>query len=852
MGEKREEKVSIDKKIVEKRGEGKTEQKAEEKAIQKTQKDSSHNIIAPKTKKKKELTFLYLAEMGFGTNAYDPLAMNGLAFFLKKNRYRKKLNAVIMQGSLMPYVPDFYTKTASQDQVFLGKDPERVEKRKRKEPIDESGLVTLEDLAEDKEYLDEGDIKYYKTYLEDGIRDNEGAINATKKEMLKLKKVIGDTPVHYQHGEEDRKKVDALIETLIGQYEEKTKTRLKADYEQLKLEREELKERINLLEEKKEKIEKKEGKPGKKLGQTKKRMEKIGEEIKSQDIKLREVEHDLVATRKRAATGFRKFVRADQYNLFFRRAKRMHNSDLYKAAPGMDFHVHSTSEKRIGARWLGTIKDKEVKEEPSLLKISGLEVLLAHNLNFRSDNVGVTTLSEMKIDNNFMNKMRKLYGKSIGNVPDIFLTSHNAGGFIAQPQPKYTENTIEGERRETPEICMNIKLPTFQSVPRLIQLKSKRIKNWHTKRLDEKIYASGAVIHNIKKDGVHVLEYVDVAGLIELGKLSKKIEEKTALIKQYSLEGKGKRGKDIEKLRSEIEELGQSAKLDTMKIEASGDDEIGVANYPGRPSNYDFIEASQKYQLKNGLPDIFIHSEGIHGTIPGIFDINSQYFAPVPKKLEEKIQEIMKSELAPRKKMKLIDKTYREAIYAIPITVTDLRLEEWKHRILPYVTEILDNGGKVIFVSGNHYSNPREGRDEATVLASEIPEEYGENVLLARGLGEKYGSGTFRLEGNKVLYTAHKLKEGSDEITGAMKQILKSSKDADIVVYFDRHHPGIGFADGSAYTLAPGKQPWNKYVDVIGKFPSLRGIVNMSFDKKKPYYKWEFVLDSTLEKYMKK
>ena len=114
----------------------------------------------------------------------------------------------------------------------------------------------------------------------------------------------------------------------------------------------------------------------------------------------------------------------------------------------------------------------------------------------------------------------------------------------------------------------------------------------------------------------------------------------------------------------------------------------------------------------------------------------------------------------------------------------------------------------------------------------------------------KYGSGTVQLASGKKLYSAHKPHNGTDEIAGAMKQILDANIDASIVVFFDRHHCGGGYANDSAFVASPGMQPWNKYVDAIGKYPGLRGLVNLYHDPEKRYYKWQFVLDPTLEKIM--
>ena len=69
---------------------------------------------------------------------------------------------------------------------------------------------------------------------------------------------------------------------------------------------------------------------------------------------------------------------------------------------------------------------------------------------------------------------------------------------------------------------------------------------------------------------------------------------------------------------------------------------------------------------------------------------------------------------------------------------------------------------------------------------------------------------------------------------------------------FHFHQPGGAFADGTAYSMNPGMQPWDQYVSEIGKQGSLRGILNVEISPSLKYFKWSYVLDPTLEKYMKK
>ncbi len=78
-------------------GEIEREKKGLENKLEK-EKIKPRDIITPKKKISKQLKLLYLAEMGFGTKAYDERAMDGLALFLKVNKIGKKIDGIIMQG----------------------------------------------------------------------------------------------------------------------------------------------------------------------------------------------------------------------------------------------------------------------------------------------------------------------------------------------------------------------------------------------------------------------------------------------------------------------------------------------------------------------------------------------------------------------------------------------------------------------------------------------------------------------------------------------------------------------------------------------------------------------------------
>ena len=74
---------------------------------------------------KKGHTCLALGELALGTKAYDPRAMDGLALFLQVNGYDKLIDNVVIEGGLVPLIPEYYSINNSKVMRFLGNDPNK-------------------------------------------------------------------------------------------------------------------------------------------------------------------------------------------------------------------------------------------------------------------------------------------------------------------------------------------------------------------------------------------------------------------------------------------------------------------------------------------------------------------------------------------------------------------------------------------------------------------------------------------------------------------------------------------------------------------------------------------------------
>jgi len=359
-----------------------------------------------------------------------------------------------------------------------------------------------------------------------------------------------------------------------------------------------------------------------------------------------------------------------------------------------NFHVHSSVEKIL------QIKNKKDGQDtvynPKISKISkdGIMILMNYNVNFMNSRVPTKQDIKLQIlDSHFRNKNNL-------DVPDIYLSGNGIGGFRVILEQKYSENSIEGEERKTPEILTHIKLPNFHYSKDLDYTKSKGIKTNDSKRFAKKLHGGGAVIHTIRSDNVNEFEMVTVNELIKYAGIESEIKSKRNLLNEKKL------GKDkAKKIRKEIKELKQEMILDTKKIEISGDVHIGCTNHPGRPSNYAFEIASQNYQKEHGLPGILVGSEYLNGSKKKSFDSDKQNMSEDPVAFNTNLEKIINdSSLSMNKRIKKIRKYVITDKNKTVLPRISQQAEVMKELVIPYFEEILkkDGKGRILFVSGNH------------------------------------------------------------------------------------------------------------------------------------------------------
>ena len=854
--------------------------------------------------------FLYLADLGFGTRAYDPKAMDGLAAFMKYNHIGKKIDSVLIEGGLIPFLPPFSGKLNDLDLTMLGNFP----KKKGKSEEEFYQIMTAPDEKEAKRNQD-----LYHKLVKEKITNRKEAAEFAKIELSKLVGILkNNVEIHYQIGDGERKNIEYDKEIMIINMNRQKKGLEKhekslgkivesaeivndainmlnpekkmVNYIRVRLnniknhkEGKELQEYQNALFQRLEKnglikdisegnrewvkksilacqsIDESRKKINNIYNELNSRISKYKAEIKDLNEKCKELDFNIKAIYTIwGNVGFHKVikrgpVKSDDVEIYRRKAKENSNKYDYDSCPDQfreKFHGHPGDIKEITMTDSKSGKDNIHNQNIKKIKEKGIKILMSYNVNFMNSRVPTKRDIKLQISDAHSRNKNNM------DVPDIYLSANGVGGFRVILEQKYSENTIEGEERKTPEILAHIKLPAFQSVEKLQYLKSKGIRTIDTKRFSKGLYGAGAVIHTIREDNVPEFEMVTVDQLVDFANIESKIKSNESILKRKRL-----RPETIIRIKDRIKELKKGIIVKPKKIEVSGDTHIGCTNHPGSPPNYAVEMASQNYQKEHGLPSILVGSEYLNGSKKESFDSDKQNMSENPVAFNINLDKIANdSSLSMNEKIKKITKYTITDKNKTSLPRISQQGEVMKELVIPYFEEILkkDGKGRILYVSGNH-PNEDTNYDEAEVVASQITNSpkyiINHQLELGKGAGESYGLKTIRIYGNKTLFASHKPKNGPDVIIGAMQQLLDANVNADIAVFFDRHHPGGGFADGTFYIAAAGKQPWNGYVTKIGKTPGLRGIVNFYHDpNKKGYGKLEFVLDPTLERkeYMQK
>ncbi len=489
------------------------------------------------------------------------------------------------------------------------------------------------------------------------------------------------------------------------------------------------------------------------------------------------------------------------------------------------------------------------------------KIMMIENINhIFSNDVSANSIKSAKTLLNYETMvLKKVYEKEIKSVqPDIVLLgAHMTGGFRAMPWFKESDQYIEGKFESPSEISWMVALPTMQSIPRLEWLTSKNFRNWNVKEYQKGPYASAAIVHAEDKEGVPKFWIMSNSYLNQAGIFAEEIET-------YRNELKKEKNPEIRKnLTNLIKETRNKVKANFETIEAGGDFHLGAPDIPERYSKDQWIKAAQSYQKRHGLPKIVAYDELLHGVEERIFKSGARYEGKIPQQFEREflIPTMNNPNLSDFEKIKLIAKESLNNLRAITMHNEAHQKDVFDWLIKPYLNVILDEKGKVIFTSGNHYNQSQKLSDEAQELVgrfdkSLVHDKYNPNgkIYAHSGRGNPVGVGTIILPGeaNQKLFTMHKFPQKRDEGYGALLNLESGKNDSDIIIYGDRHQPIISFANEQLAVLHPGMEPINKYVPLIGKPAGIHGINNILYDpNKRGIYRVDSILDRTLEKIIK-
>ncbi|MCW1296283.1 MAG: hypothetical protein OH319_01230 [Candidatus Parvarchaeota archaeon] len=638
--------------------------------------------------------------------------------------------------------------------------------------------------------------QYLDTLASDEIDSIQKASIESKKIIEPLKNVTKKAKWYYACGEEDRGNLEELVDVRIAEaldlptIVENLKTKIATFSEQLKSKKREL----ELLREEFEKFGKNNHDKNY-LSEYRKRRREIENEIKRIDTELREDEANLVQRQEALKKyGFIKFtgrypLKKEERDLFLEEAKREYKELIFHSI-GHDANI--------------ILPDSEAN-----IKVKGMEIKVAHNSNRKSDVPLQVGIQRRVMKNKFKNVTKE-------NVPELDIEGHHAGGFRVY---------IQRKRRNVPEQVFYVQLPTLHHIGKLEEMLAEGINNWDVKRLYEGYssgYASGAVIMRKRNDGVREFEFFS--------------SDELAKIKDTG----------IESLRNK-----------PIKIEALADMHIGCTNEPSLPnsmSNYALVEAYKNYQRIHGLPNIIVALGDMVQAGPYRGAESESRVEMTRFQLEQERAKIMKSNLSNEEKLKKIEELDRSYLSYIPITnISEQKMELRDRWIKPHVHKVLDNGGKVLLVSGDHYNKTLGGKeDEATEIANMIDERFRDKVYVLKG--NEFGTGKKVID-NLRIYAQHKpMYSNQDEVIGGMKHLIRINEDCDIAFFANWHHPGFGYINsasgGVLITALPSFQPDNPYVSAIGKQSSTNGFYNIFVKPGRQWFKIEVVTDDALLNYV--
>ncbi len=482
--------------------------------------------------------------------------------------------------------------------------------------------------------------------------------------------------------------------------------------------------------------------------------------------------------------------------------------------------------------------------------------MLIHNTRFRSNSTSFNDLSDAQKEILFRRALQAVSTEEENYIPKLVVVAHGAGGFGVtriNSEPDYC--MINGNEREEPFLVSLVSLPVAQDTDKLLKYHSKRMKNWGTKRFDQKVHASGFTIQYVLDDGSELWEYIDTSGLKRIAQQKRFIEAQ----------------RDSGELSPQEKDKLTSMCSRTFKIRAMlGDAHIGSGNFLGTPSNYLRLERSIGYltRVYGESLDELILTEMVDGNLAHTKSGEKTNGASLKEIQNRAILELQNLPDSPSVEdflgcLEVVLREYEKSIEGNPIA----NLESQYEALRPYLSDLIKglDLDQVTVIAGNH-PRSKEGADEADRLYDMIrsfDEKVG--ILKVTGRGHKFGGqggvpsenikidGKIQQTGRSVGYY-HEPKGGKNALVRTLQHLLNSGYAFREFFAGHIHTSYAGFANGTAVSINPPIKGPDDYSEFLSVKPTPYGTLIKYSDTTPRHpddevitHAWHFVNDDTLE-----
>jgi hypothetical protein len=269
-------------------------------------------------------------------------------------------------------------------------------------------------------------------------------------------------------------------------------------------------------------------------------------------------------------------------------------------------------------------------------------------------------------------------------------------------------------------------------------------------------------------------------------------------------------------------------------VEVHSDTHMGAGNPYDDFSNYELLDACIQDSNARGLPDILVFGgDMVEGALGSKLNEHVARNYLDQKEFMRRVDEhAKKAGLSPEQIMKARMEFLQRQDYAHPVTVVEEQVNRL-HPLLRHAVDVVNNGGDVIVISGNHYnqSQRNENFDEATHLAKDIRllggfQDNHPNIHIF--YGGWLGSGEVTVQGIPI-FGIHKGKGSKDKITGLMDHRIQQKRPGFFYVEGHFHTPVFGKDLAGVFLAAPSIAPAIPFVDQAALKAGLRGYSRVDF-----------------------